>query len=83
MVKKTKPVSRKALVSSLDSRVPVQTRSQREIDDDKYIEYLEAQLGYKKGKKSKRAEEDEDGLDGVYYFARLLSCVLTASFRIA
>ncbi|KAJ3920139.1 hypothetical protein F5877DRAFT_89598 [Lentinula edodes] len=49
---------------SLSSTTPI--RTQQEKKEDAYIAYLEAKLGYSKGKKAKRLD---DGLDDLFDFA--------------
>ncbi|KAJ4477246.1 hypothetical protein J3R30DRAFT_3734177 [Lentinula aciculospora] len=49
----------------LQLKTPV-IRTQQEMNEDAYIAYLEAKLGYAKGKKAKRFD---DGLDDLYDFA--------------
>ncbi|KIL67539.1 hypothetical protein M378DRAFT_122561 [Amanita muscaria Koide BX008] len=47
-------------------------KPQVEINEDAYIKYLEARLGYAEGKKDKRKmdnDEDDDGLGGLLNFA--------------
>jgi len=46
---------------------PKPKRTQKEKEEDAYIEYLESKLGYKKGKSIKY----DDGLDGMSTFSVL------------
>lgn len=59
---KPKSVEKKIVKSKKTLVAP--PKSQKEIEDDKYIAYLEAKLGYASGKGKKKQSED-DGLDGV------------------
>lgn len=60
-IKPKKTALEKLLGGSDPTPAPVGPRSQKEKEEDAYIAYLEAKLGYG-GKKTKKREED--GLDG-------------------
>ena len=60
-------------VPKVASRTP---RSREEVEEDAYIAYIEAKLGYSKGKQ--RSKEDEvDGLSGGYMSLQYLVVDIT------
>lgn len=74
--RKPKPTALEKLIShstrkapGFASRIP---RTREEAEEDAYITYLEAKLGYSSGNKRKKGDED-DGLDGGYM---RLECVI-------
>ncbi|KAH0585267.1 hypothetical protein H2248_008510 [Termitomyces sp. 'cryptogamus'] len=68
---KVKKLAEKVTPKSVTPRTLPRIPDQRRDDDDAYIAYLEAKLGYAKGVKRKKLVED-DGLDDLLDFADTL-----------
>ncbi|KAG2017925.1 MIF4G/MA4 domain-containing protein [Coprinopsis cinerea AmutBmut pab1-1] len=56
--------------------VPPKPKSQIEENEDRYIRFLEKQLGYSKGKPKKKSADEDDGLDDLLDFADNLTMSL-------